>query len=116
MDSLAVLQKLGTKRFIDELANTLADVGNEVARTRRKGKVTVTFVLTPGADDGMSLVVNEEIKPAWPVKPSRGAHFVAFEGQLFEADPRQLTMDFREVEPNNSEIRTVDAKSVVREA
>jgi hypothetical protein len=116
MDSLAILQKLGTRRFIDELAETLSSVGNEVARTRRKGKVSIVFTLTPGADDGISLVVNEEIKPSWPVKPSRGAFFVALDGQLFEADPRQLTMNFTEVDRGTDEVRTVDAKTVVREA
>lgn len=116
MDALSVLAKLGTHRFIDELATALSDVGSEVVRTRRKGKVSVVFTLTPGADDGISLVVNEEIKPGWPVKPSRGAHFMAVDGELFDSDPRQVPMEFTEVDRGTGEVRTVDIKSIVREA
>lgn len=111
MDALAVLQRLGTKRFIDELAGVLADVGNEVVRTRRKGKVTVTFSLAPGADDGVSLQVNEEIKRTPPVRDSRGAYFFAIDGELHNADPRQPQMDFRAVEADAPEVRTPDEQT-----
>ncbi len=43
MDSLSVLQRLGTSRFIDELGMTLAAVADEVTLTRKKGKVTTSI-------------------------------------------------------------------------
>lgn len=113
MDSLSVLQRLGTHRFIDELAATIAEVGTEVAQTRKKGKVTVTFTLSPGADDGVSLVVAEEIKRTPPVKSPRGAYFFALDGELHDGDPRQPTMDFREVDRRTGEVVTVDGSSTV---
>jgi hypothetical protein len=113
MDALSVLQKLGTKRFIDELAEQLAEVGTEVAQTRKKGKVTVTFTLSPGADDGVSLVVSEEIKRTPPVKGARGAYFFAVDGELHDADPRQPQMEFREVNRITGEVITVDGNSTV---
>lgn len=113
MDALSVLQRLGTHRFIDELAEQLAEVGTEVAQTRKKGKVTVTFTLSPGADDGVSLVVAEEIKRTPPVKNARGAYFFALDGELHDGDPRQPQMAFREVEKSNGAVVKVDANSTV---
>lgn len=105
MDALQVVQRLGTRRFIEELASVLAEVGGECVRTRKKGKVTVVFNLSPGADDGMSLIVNEEIKRSPPVKASRGAQFIALEGELHDRDPRQATMEFRMVDRETGEVR-----------
>lgn len=113
MDALQVLQRLVTHRFIDELAAQLAEVGTEVAQTRKKGKVTVTFTLSPGADDGVSLVVSEEIKRTPPVKSARGAYFFAFDGELHDGDPRQTSLDFHEVDRLTGEVVTVDANSTV---
>lgn len=113
MDSLAIVQRLGTRRFIEELAGVLAEVGNEVTQTRKKGKVTVVFTLSPGADDGVSLQVAEEIKRTPPVKNSRGAYFFALEGGLHDADPRQPQLDFHSVERTHGEVITVDDRSTV---
>jgi hypothetical protein len=117
MDALSVLQRLGTRRFIDELGETLAEVGNEVTRTRKKGKVTVTFTLSPGADDGVSLVVNEEIKRTPPTKDSRGAFFFAVDGELHDGDPRQPALEFHTVlDRSTGEVIEVADKAAVRGA
>ncbi len=113
MDNLQVLQRLGTRHFIEELAQTLKEVSNEVARTRRKGAVTVKFSIAPGADDGVSVIVNEEIKRTPPVKDSRGAFFFAVDGELHDGDPRQPQMEFREVDRITGEVITVDGNSTV---
>lgn len=108
-----MLQRLGTRRFIDDLAGVLAEVGNEVAQTRKKGKVTVTFNLAPGADDGVSLVVREEIKRSPPVRDTRGAFYFALDGELHDADPRQVSMEFRTVDQTPAKVVEVDGNSTV---
>jgi len=113
MDALAVLQRLGTHRFIDELGTTLAAVSDEVALTRKKGKVTVTFTLSPGPGNDLAVQVAEEIKRTPPVKAPRGAIFFVLDGELHDGDPRQPQMDFREVDRPASRLVDVDGNGTV---
>jgi hypothetical protein len=116
VDALSVIQRLGTRRFIDELSQTLAAVADEVTLTRKKGKVTVTFSLSPAQGNDIGVIVAEEIKRSPPVRDARGAIFFALDGELHEGDPRQPTLDFR-VAPGGAEIRTPeDPGHTVREA
>jgi hypothetical protein len=111
MDALSIIQRLGTHRFIDELAATIAEVAEDCALTRKKGSVTVKFAISPGADDGVSVVVNEEIKRTPPVRNSRGAYFFALDGELHATDPRQTPMEFREVEKLDGRVVAVDTST-----
>lgn len=113
MDALAILQKLGTHRFMDDLAATLAEVSDEVALSRKKGAVTVKFTLTPATGSDVGVVFAEEIKRTPPVKDPRGAIFFVVDGELFDHDPRQPHMDFREVAPSPSRVVEVDGNSTV---
>lgn len=116
MDSLSVLQRLGTSRFIEELGTTLAAVADEVVLSRKKGKVTVTFNLAPAPGDQAGVTVNEEIKRTPPVKDARGAYFFSVEGQLHERDPRQPQLEFRTVDRATGEVVEVADGHSVREA
>ncbi len=104
-----MLQRLGTHKFIDDLATALQEVAGEVVRTGNKGKVTVSLTVTP-ADDGLSVIVSEEIKPTRPVNSPRGAIFVALDGQLFDSDPRQLSFNFSEVNRTTGEVQTANGQ------
>jgi hypothetical protein len=113
MDSLSILQRLGTSRFIEELGTTLAEVSEQVVLTRKKGKVSVTFSIAPAPGNEIGVTVAEEIKRTPPVKDSRGAYFFALDGELHEGDPRQPALEFRTVDRTTGEVITVDGSSTV---
>jgi hypothetical protein len=116
LDALAILQKLGTSQFIEDLGATLEKVSEEVKTSRRKAKVTVTFNLAPAPDpDGV--VILEEIKRSPPASDSRGAYFFSVDGELHDRDPRQPTMEFHTVDKATGEVITVAADTKeIREA
>jgi hypothetical protein len=88
-------------------------VADEVTLTRKKGTVTVKFVVSPAPGDEAGVTVNEEIKRTPPVKNPRGAYFFSVDGELHERDPRQPQMEFRTVDRTTGEIIVVDGNSTV---
>lgn len=110
MDSLATLQRLGGGKFLDQIAQHLAEVAQEVVRTGNKGAVSA--VITVERVKGEPLViVNAVVQPKPPAELPQGAAFYALDDALWNDDPRQVRMEFRVIDEATGEIReTADAE------
>lgn len=99
---------------MEDLADTLAAIAEEVIATGNNGKVTATFAVSKGGD--IAVIIQEEIKRSPPVKDARGAYFFAMDGQLHRDDPRQVRMEFRTVDKTTGEVISVtDGAATTRE-
>lgn len=108
MDALNVVQRLGTGRFIEDLAEHLDFVCEAVRAGKKgsKGKLTVTFDIEKPGDD-IAVVVNETFGQTLPKKPARGALFFALDG-LHASDPREQPLPVRAVERMEPVVRDAD--------
>lgn len=112
MDANKVIGRLGQRRFVEDLAESLGEVAAELRERGKgtKGKVTVTFDLENVGD--LQITVNEKIKQSLPETKSRGAVFYELEGELHERDPREPEFVYRVVDGDTGEIRTPEAAGV----
>jgi hypothetical protein len=102
LDHLGIVQRLGQQRFIQDLAEALAAVSDEVVLTGNKGAVTVTFAIT--TTDTM-VTINETIACKPPSKASRGSWLFSNGQELSPRDSRQAELDFRALRSEQSELR-----------
>lgn len=109
MDALSVINQLGNGDFLEELAAQLANMGQIVASTGKAGAVTVTLKVKPAGKNSPAVLVEDTIKSNPPKTEGNGAMFFAIGGELLREDPRQIKMEFREVERPASAVRTVTA-------
>lgn len=83
----------------DDLSDALQDVVAGVLEEGKAGKLTLTISIKPlGKSDGLE--VSADVKSA-PPKPTPGVSifFASPENNLVRQDPRQQTMELREVTP-----------------
>lgn len=105
MDALSVLRRLGTGRLLEDLADSLAVTAAEVVETGKPGVVTLTLKVSNKSQGDPLVVVDEVVSRRSPKLDPRGAFFFAVEGGLYKEDPRQVRMEFREVDAGTGEIR-----------
>jgi hypothetical protein len=105
MDGLAILQKLGGGRLIDEMADALIKTADEVVATGKPGTVTITLKVSNKGIGDEFVMIEEQTARSSPKREPRGAYFYALDGQLYRDDPRQTRLDFRTVDRETGEIR-----------
>ena len=111
MDANKLVSRLGSRRFIEDLMESMAEVSQVVEERGRgsKGKVTVTFELENMGDH--QIAVNEHIKQNLPETISRGALFYSFNGKLFDRDPRETPLVYETVDAPPPTVRDVDTET-----
>ena len=108
MDGLAILQRLGSGKLVDLIADALVATADEVVTTGNPGAVTIKLTVTTSQQGDPMVIIHPAINRATPkVEPNPG-FFFAVEGELHREDPRQIRMDFRAVDTETGEIRQVD--------
>ena len=105
MDALAVVQRLGSGRLLDELREALAATAEEVVATGKPGTVTVTLKVSNKGQGDPLVMVDEVVSRASPKRDPRGAYFFALDGELHREDPRQQVMEFRSIDTTTGEVR-----------
>ena len=98
MDALAVLQRLGSGRLMEELHKALTQTAAEVVETGNPGTVTLALRITTKGQGNPMVVIDESVGRTPPKKAAQGAILWALEGQLHSQDPRQARMEFRAVD------------------
>ena len=83
----------------DELSDRLQELVAAVTEEGRAGKLTLTVTIKPmGKSDGLEVAA--EVKSAPPKQtPGVSIFFASPENNLVRQDPRQQTMELREVGP-----------------
>lgn len=106
-DTLAAL-RYGT--LADELTEQLHELTHACATTGRPGQITLTLTLKPGK--GGQVEVFDDIK-AKPPKPERGSSimFATVDGALQREDPRQRSLDLRQVDMQTGELIDIKAQA-----
>ena len=115
MDALAVLQRLGGGRLIEEVAEHLKTTADEVVLTGKTGTVTITLKVSTKNQGDPMVVVEETIARSAPKKDPKAAYFYSLGGDLHKNDPRQTSIDFRTVDRETGEIRSTDDGHDLRE-
>lgn len=117
MDALGILKRIGNGHLIEDIAEALAEVGANVVETGKPGQVTVTLKVSVQQVGDPMVIVNDTVARKMPTKAARGVLLYAVDGGLHTRDPRQVEMEFRRVDPAQTEIRESDGGApVVREA
>lgn len=118
MDALGTIRRLASGHLLEDLADALERVAEEVAESGKPGAVSVKFAIKPLGEPGSVMIAIEEEIGRTPPKRSRGGSiFYAVNGGLYDQDPRQTRMPFRSVEAPESDVReTADDSATVREA
>ena len=117
MDALAAIKRLGGGHFLEQVADQLGAVAEEVVRTRQKGSVTIKLEVVALNQGGeLAVAINETITRKVPSRKPLGAIFYAHDGGLYRDDPRQARMQFKAVPDSEGTVREVaDAPAIVRE-
>lgn len=109
LDAINTLQRLGAGHLIDEIFGNLVATCEDVVATGRKGSVSMTLTVQRAVKDGdpTNIVILEEVKRTPPKGVSKGAVLWAFEGEIFERDPKQKPLSaFRVVQtPDGARLR-----------
>jgi len=108
MDPLSVIQRLGSGHTLEDLYDALTTTAQEVVATGKPGTVTLTLKVSNKGQGNPLVIVEETVARTSPRKDPRGAIFYALDGALHREDPRQVRMDFRILDPETGEIRSVD--------
>lgn len=118
MDPLKTIARLASGHMLEDLAEALERVAEEVAETGKPGAVSVKFAIKPLGEPGnVMLAIEEEIGRTPPKRTRGGTLFYSVNGSLFDQDPRQTRLPFRAVETPESEIREpAESATTVREA
>ena len=112
----AMAAKLARGHFIEDLAEALLVVAEEVINTGKKGGVSATFTISQATKGEPSVVINEEIKRTAPKRDPLGKLLYLGEDGFYERDPRQQQMDFTVIESAPAEVRRIEADPEVRGA
>ena len=96
--STEALERLSGGHFLEELADALAEVAEQVVDVGTRGTVTASFALTALEGQGQpGVVIATTIRQGMPAPPARSTVYYAHEGRLQTADPRQMRLPFRAV-------------------
>ena len=84
----------------DELSDQLQELVAAVTEEGRAGTLTLTVTIKPmGKNDGLEVAADVKSKPP-KSKPGVSIFFASPENNLVRQDPRQATMELREVGPS----------------
>jgi hypothetical protein len=87
----------------DELSDKLQELVAGVAEEGKAGKLTLTITIKPANAGEGAFAVSDEIKITPPKETKSGSiFFVSPENNLIRDDPRQRTLDLREVNQGNA--------------
>lgn len=94
--------------LVDEIAAELARLVSAVETEKRGGELIIKIAVKPAERGAEALVVSDEVV-CKPPKPRRGVSvfYVNSEKRLVRNDPRQQSMELREVPPA-APLRTLD--------
>jgi hypothetical protein len=106
VDPLAVIQRLGSGRLLEEMVEALQATADEVVRTGKPGTVTLKLTVSNREQGDPMVTIDESLSRASPKRDPRGAIFFAVDGALHREDPRQYRLTFREVDKATGEVRT----------
>lgn len=111
MDANKLVNRLGSRRFVEDLLESMSEVAEVIEERGKgsKGKVTVTFEMENAGDH--QITVNEHIKQNLPETVSRGALFYSFNGTLFDRDPRETPLVYETVDAPAPNVRHVDPET-----
>ncbi len=85
---------------LDEMSDALQDLVEAVTEEGKGGKLTVTISVKPMGRDSGALEVACDIKSAPPKKTlGTSVFFASPENNLVRQDPRQQTLELREIGP-----------------
>jgi hypothetical protein len=85
---------------LDELSDALQELVAAVTDEGKAGKLTLTVSVKPMGRDSGALEVACDIKCALPKKtPGTSVFFASPENNLVRQDPRQQTLELREIGP-----------------
>ena len=113
MDALAVLQRLGSGRLIEQLYEAIEATAQEVVATGKPGTVTLTLKISTREQGDVMVIVDETVSRSSPKRDPKGAFFWALDGMLHREDPRQARFEFRTVESETGEIRDMESPEKV---
>ena len=105
MDSLGVLQRLGSGHMMDELHAALLKVADEVLATGKAGKVTLVLKVTKPKGEAPTIVIEDELAVGLPKVNTGGVFFFLHESQFHANDPRQTRFELRSVPGKEPEFR-----------
>lgn len=111
MDALAVLQRLGggNGRTIERLGAAIEQMAKEVTLTGKPAKVVLTLTISNEGQGETMIFIGEAIQATPPKREGKSVIFYADEeGGLYQHDPRQISLPFREVDQDTGEIREVE--------
>lgn len=111
-----MVQRLGAGHFLDDLNDALAATADEVVATGKPGTVTIKLTVSTKSPGDPMVMVDEAVSRASPKKDAKGALFFAVAGALHREDPRQVRMEFREVNVTTGELRDVPSEREERGA
>lgn len=114
MDPLSAIQRLGSGHTLEDLYDALTATAQEVVATGKPGQVTLTLKVSNKGQGNPLVIVEETVARTSPKKDPKGAIFYALEGALWREDPRQAHMDFRLVDTETGEIRSVSVDEMVK--
>lgn len=106
MDALGTIRRLASGHLLEDLADALERVAEEVAETGKPGAVSLKLAIKPLGEPGSVMIAIEEEIGRTPPKRSRGGSiFYSVDGGLYSEDPRQSRLPFRSVETATNDIR-----------
>ena len=111
MDSLSIISRLGGGSFLEDLAEALEKTAAEVVETGKVGVVNAQFKISTRGQGNLIVTIDETVSRKSPKRDPQGALYVALDGHLWREDPRQVPLNFRDVNTDTGEVReTATAK------
>jgi hypothetical protein len=109
MDALSVFMRLGGGRLLEELADALQRVSDDVTQTGTAGAVSLKLAVKPlGRVGDVEVAIEETISVSPPKRQPHAVIFYAVDGVLHGDDPRQAKLPFRAVETAGSAARDTE--------
>lgn len=117
METVAILDRVGGGRMLDDLVEAVLSVATEVVATGKPGQVTLALKITTSEQGDPMVTITESISRKTPVRSARGGFLFAVDGELHREDPRAPRLPgFRQVEPRNPEVRqAIERTATIRE-
>ena len=84
----------------DDISDALQELVAAVTAEGKSGKMTITIAIKPMGRESGALEVSADIKSAPPkAAPGASVFFASPENNLIRQDPRQATMELRDIGP-----------------
>jgi hypothetical protein len=103
-DPLHVLQRMGGRRFIEDLAAELQSVSDSVVLRGRPGGLTMKVKIEQVNPGEPQVSVEYVIVPQHAAKPARSQTYYVHDGGMHATDPRQAQLEFHTVELGTGEV------------